>query len=255
MKRIALTAALTAVLLISMSATHAADKSPATASAKLSTLSTPKVGQYITEQGWGVLDVLQGKDGKRMFRLESVGANGHSCTLDGAIENGIATLKDDPDRVCKVSFAPIASGVAVADASDGMCRSFCGARAGFEGDYRVPPAGCNTGAVRASREKFKKAYDKKQYAEAESHLAPILSRCTITLNLWDDADIRNDLAITYFHLKNKSACLVALTPLAKLAADDDATIMDAFSFAPSDAEGRVSIAKATRTNLKKCNGL
>lgn len=218
-------------------------------------IATPKIGQYLTERGWGVLDVLQGKEGKRIFRLNSLGTNGHSCTLEGVIENGIAILNDDPATVCKVSFAPTPFGVAVADATNGMCRSYCGARAGFEGSYSVPALGCSTQAVRASREKFKQAYDKKQYAEAELYLSPILSRCAITLDQWADSDIRNDLGITYFHLKNKSACLSTLAPLAKLAGDDDATIKDEYSYAPSDAEGMVNMAKAARVNLKKCNSL
>jgi hypothetical protein len=229
-------------------------------------IATPKIGQYIVDEGWGVLDVMPGKnstatsgkgESRPTFRIESSGANAHSCSLEGEIDNGVATLEAFPPNVCRVSFAPTPWGVSVQEVNPekGNCRYFCGARATFDGDYRLTPPRCTTGAVRKTRDSFKKAYDMKKHAEAETLLAPVLARCERTFSRWESANVRNDLAINYFHLKNKSACLAVLAPLVAVAESKDAAILEEYAYAPSDAEGMVDVAKATRVNLKKCRSL
>jgi hypothetical protein len=255
-------------------ATYAQAPATATASAQTDAkaaepkpkIATPKIGQYIVDEGWGVLDVMPGKNSKApngkgerrpTFRIESSGSNAHSCSLEGEIDNGVATLEAFPPNVCRVSFAPTPWGVSVQEVNPekGNCRYFCGLRASFDGDYRLAPAGCTTGAVRKARDNFKKAYDQKRHAEAATMLAPILARCEKTFSRWETANVRNDLAINYFHLKDKSACLAVLAPLIPVAGSKDAAILEEYAYAPSDAEGMVDVAKATRVNLKKCRSL
>jgi hypothetical protein len=128
-------------------ATYAQTSIPPTASAPVAAkaaepkpkIATPKIGQYIVDEGWGVLDVMPGKnstgtsgkgESRPTFRIESSGANAHSCSLEGEIDNGVATLEAFPPNVCRVSFAPTPWGVSVQEVNPekGNCRYFCGAR-------------------------------------------------------------------------------------------------------------------------------
>lgn len=131
-------------------------------------------------------------------------------------------------------------------------RGYCGARASFDGLYYKPDKGCERAAVRKTRADFKRLYDKKAYGDARAALEPLLSRCKKTLDLDADGWIRNDLAVALYHLGDPAACRNVLEPLAKDAAKTDAAIRE--EQLPSDADSAVRLARATRTNLKLCEG-
>jgi hypothetical protein len=69
----------------------------------------------------------------------------------------------------------------------------------------------------------------------------------------ETASIRNDLAVTQYHLHDRAACLSTLDPLAADAAKSDAAIRE--NFPPTDADDYLPLVKAARTNLKLCNAL
>ena len=112
--------------------------------ASLATAAEPKPGTWITDGGWGHLTVRAGADGGLEFELGAMGSNGHACGLEGHIEDGRAALPTDEAQACRISFDANAQGITVAVHADDQeqCRWFCGARAGFEGDYLAVPPGC-----------------------------------------------------------------------------------------------------------------
>jgi len=190
------------------------------------------------------------------FSLQAMGANGHSCDLDGTIVAGIATLKvDEPGPSCRVKFNATPKGVDVQDLSGGaICHnSYCGMRAGFTGEYLVPAAGCRPDQIHAARDKFKAAYQAKQYQAAAKWLAPLVADCQMTLGFWEGYDLQNDLAVTYYHLHDKARCMAALKPMIEIAEADEDSFRD--EFPPSDAEAMMAVHKAAATNLRLCRGL
>jgi hypothetical protein len=206
---------------------------------------TPPPGEYIYEGGNGTLTV---KSGNR-FGIETVGANGHSCTLDGTIAQGKAKLADS---TCVVSFSTAADKIVVGTNGSEQCLDNCGARAGFKGNYFKPSPACTTKAVAASRKTFKRQYDAKDYAAAQSTLAPVLAECDATL-YWIDKDwMRNDLALAQFKLGDRAACLKTLQPLREDAAKTDSDLKD--EYPPVEAEIYGPVVRAARTNLKLCRG-
>jgi hypothetical protein len=222
---------------------------------------TPAPGEYITEAGWGVLTITRSKDQPAHFSLEATGANAHSCTLDGDILEGRATLGVDPPvpgeprRDCVVLFHPNAEGIEVSsderyeDIYDDPCRAFCGMRAYFAGEYLTPAPGC-TGAERAAtRERFQRLYDAKSYTEAEAVLEPLLERCGKTLGE-EKGWIANDLALTQYHLGRLADCRKTLAPLAGEAARSDVDLRG--SLPPFDFEVHFPLIQATRHNLELC---
>ena len=210
-------------------------------------------GEYITQNGWGVLKIEALTGGTQKFAIEAMGANAHTCSLDGAIRGRQARIPTgDKEPPCVVDFVAKADGVDVQPKSDDACRSFCGARARFEGMYNKPAPGCRVAEIGKTRTAFKQQYDKKSYAEARATLGPLLANCGKTLTDIDEGWIRNDLAITLYRLGEAAECQRVLEPLKELAAMTPKQIEE--NYPPSDAQNQAPIARAARANLNLCKG-
>lgn len=217
---------------------------------------SPAPGEYITAGGWGVLTITRSKDLPAHFSLDAVGANEHTCGLEGDILGDRATIAvdDAPPRSCVVLFQTNAEGIEVSSAGqdegfDDPCRAFCGMRASFAGEYLTPSPGC-TGAERAeTRASFQRRYDAKSYAQAEALLQPLLDRCGRTLGE-EGGWIANDLALTQYHLGRPADCRQTLAPLAEEASRTDEDLRA--SLPPFDFERYFPLVQATRHNLKLC---
>ena len=72
------------------------------------------------------------------------------------------------------------------------------------------------------------------------------------LELNDQAWIRNDLALTQLRLGDAAACRKTLEPLAQDASKSDASIRE--DYPGFEADAQIRLARATRTNLKLCQG-
>ncbi|MBP1709904.1 MAG: hypothetical protein H6Q49_106 [Deltaproteobacteria bacterium] len=207
-------------------------------------------GRYIREGGSGSLIIKQGKTGALSFVIETVGANGHTCGLEGNILNGKATLESfDAGKPCIVNFLPKDSGVNVT-VNDSECQYYCGVRATFAGLYLIPIRGCDPLEIRKARNEFKRLYDKKVYDQAGAKLEKILRDCVNTLDWLETGWIRNDLAITQYKLNDLQGCWQTLQPLATDAARTDEDVRN--DYPPSDADMYLPIVRAARTNLKLC---
>jgi len=208
-------------------------------------------GEYLDGRG-GYLLIKPPSGGNLPFTIHTVGMNMHTCDVEGRIgKNGQAILKPDGETyTCTVSFTAKPDGVEVSLKTP--CGGYCGARAQFDGMFLKPAAGCDRAGVRKARADFKRHYDKKAFAEARTTLEPVLDRCIKTLGSNDEGWIRNDLAITLHRLGDSAACRKTLEPLAEDAAMTDAKIRE--DYPPADADAVLRVARATRTNLKLCQG-
>jgi hypothetical protein len=123
-------------------------------------------------------------------------------------------------------------------------------RAQFEGTYVLPPASCASSQVRRTRDQFKGLYDKKLYADARAILSPVVEKCSTLFSDYDDAWVRNDLAIAQFRAGDAKSCRETLLRWVDLAHRPDAQINE--SYPPSDAQEMLRIARATRYHMKLC---
>ena len=201
-------------------------------------------GDYITERGWGQLTIA-----KDRFEIIAVGANGHTCSLDGK-RAGAEGRTDDDDDVCRVQFTARADGIEAKAKTPDTCRNFCGMRAQFEGLYLKPAPGCLDDEREKTQKAFKAAYVAKDYPKARELMAGMLAACGRTRGMMEGAGARNDLAITLFHLGRKDECLATLQPLTKDAARSDAKLRE--DYPPSDFESWLPDVKAARKNLQLC---
>jgi len=215
---------------------------------------TLRPGKYVADRG--SLTIEHASGGKTTFELVVVSPwNGHTCgPMDGEIRDGAATIvdvsdSDDGPAKCVVRFSQNGDAIDVASEGD-ACRDECGAAVAFEGRYAALPTECDTPALSKTRQQFQSAYDAKNYAKALNTLQPTLTRCAAVLDFSDVATMRNDVAITQYHLHDSAGCLRTLEPLRE---DADKTDSDLESNYPVFAlDLRLPGIHAARTNLKLC---
>jgi hypothetical protein len=206
-------------------------------------------GIYISEGGWGTLNITKDKNGITKFDIAAMGHNGYGCSIDGKIIKNISVVGDEPEVKCTVKFKETKNGNNVNPEGDG-CRAYCGMQASFEGDYLKVAPRCFPTNIEKSRNEFKKLYKEKKYDEALVKLEPILNECSQTLFWIDTAWIRNDLAVTYAKLKKFDICEKVLIPLKEDADKDEEDLKN--EYPPLEADMYWQIIKATKTNLKLC---
>lgn len=208
-------------------------------------------GVYLTEAGKGHLEIQRSSGKALPFRLFSLGPNGHTCDLEGAIEGDRATLRTtDAGSACIVVFSASFKSVRVRPVDDGPCLEFCGLNAGFAGTYVRPGERCTPKAKAVSRDRFAALYREGAYARAAAELEPILSECHRTLHWLEAAEIRNDLAITQYHRRRFDQCRQLLTPVLKDAEGGEGELRKVL--APADFDSFMPLAKAARANDKLC---
>jgi hypothetical protein len=224
----------------------------AAACTALAAKDTLPAGEYQTEKGWGSLSIAADASGAKTFDLESMGANGHICGLDGALVGDRGIVDEKGDDACFIRLERQGDAIKVVSGHE-SCRNYCGYRAGFEGLYFKPAPGCELNAVKNTRAAFKQQYDRKQYRQALALLSPLSKRCAKTLNWMEAPNIANDIAITQYKLGMRAECLKTLEPLSKDAARSDDEILE--DYPPADGIGRLESVKAARTNLRLCRSL
>jgi hypothetical protein len=212
----------------------------------------PAPGRYVTLGGWGELQVSAGPAGRVDFQLDAVGANAHSCSLQGSARQGLAELPTDEGQpACRVRFSPAPrGGVDVTSESDAACHGFCGARAWFPGRYEAEPAECAAAARARVDAEFQRQYKAGRYDAAYARLAPVLSACGELLRPDVDGRLRNDLAVTLFHLHRPADCRAALAPLLETYPGSEDDLRE--NLPPADFEQMAPILRAARHNAKLC---
>ena len=216
------------------------------------TTSSLKVGQYLTEGGWGYLKISDDKKTSAHFAIEAMGGNGHSCSLAGVIHNGqsIPDGQEENEVKCVVKFDVKSNGIEVTSNENDACGFYCGARAMFEGFYLNVAKQCMPSALTKTKYRFKQLYDQKDYTAAYALLQSMFEDCKKTINGLEQQWLRNDLALTAYKLENTAMCEEWLEPLLAESRKSDDMLKEAY--APTDYDNLMPVIKATRTNAKLC---
>jgi hypothetical protein len=124
-------------------------------------------------------------------------------------------------------------------------------RAGFDGRYFVPAAGCRNSERRAAQARFGKLYKAKDYGGALPVLQNVLATCAPTLFWLEEAQTRNDIAVTLYHLDRKDECLAVLKPTIDAYGKSEKEITEGLP--PTDADNILPLVKAAWYNAKLCS--
>lgn len=216
-------------------------------------------GEYTASGGWGALTLapVTADVGSQAFTIETIGSNAHTCSLEGRIVDWQAILVEDRDADeaddaprCVIDFKLVGADIAVSSPTLDACSSHCGARAGFDYTYRRPSAACTERQRTARREAFAKRYRARDYAQALVLLQRFDQDCGDLL-FWMERDrVRNDLAITQYHLGRKADCLKTLVATRAGSVADAAALEEALP--PTDFESYLPTAKAVWFNRRQC---
>lgn len=217
--------------------------------AKTPSTQTPLPGDYETLRGWGSLYITAAQDGALSFQIDAIGANAHVCSLSGKIKgNRGYTGEEGAEAQCVILFEAVPNGLSVSAQTGEACSNFCGVHAGFEGAYLLPPAGCKQTERWERRDSFTETYRLKDYPRAYETLDSLYRQCGEFMN-WVEIDhVRNDLAITQYHLGHKEACLDILKDTIGATQTNEKEL----GLPPADLGAYLPVAQATWHNLKLC---
>jgi hypothetical protein len=217
-------------------------------------------GKYILDRGMGVL--LIKSDGKAglTFEISTVAGNCHTCDLSGVISGTIGYMdswaEDGNKSKCEISFTVDHSNILVKSLKLDECRAFCGARAGFDGIYRIPPKNCTDEGRTKKHNKFLSLYRSHHYAQAAKILQNQLQQCSDFMNWIEKDEIRNDLALAQYHNGEFHQCLSTLneTLVANVKNEEELKEgKDGFYLPPCDYDNYIHVAKSTWFNKALCN--
>lgn len=216
---------------------------------RLVAANSPQPGEYVTEKGWGRLQVS--KQGERLlFSLDSVTGEA-GCSLNGEFKGGTGIVKEDSiPSACVLSFVERGQDLEVSASTQAECKKFCGYNGGFEGTYGRAKRGCRQDEIEQARNEYKRLYSDKDYKAAVVKLSPVLSDCLATLEWEEEGGIRIDLAIAQYKSGLHEECLETLSQYAEDAKRDDEEITEGWT--PAFADRYLSIIQAARTNIALC---
>ncbi|CAK7051518.1 hypothetical protein [Saezia sanguinis] len=213
-----------------------------------------EAGEYITEGGWGVMNIGPFENGYQSFEIFAVGGNAHVCELSGKIDRHVGVTEGGG---CEIVFYRNDNGIEVVvdDEMYEACRSNCGSRASFDGHYLKPSQGCEGDAMKQTVDRSDELVRQGAYVEAESVLRELLTHCQVTLDHFDDGRLRNELAEIQARLNMKQACFETLQPWADLANETDEEVCRNRYQSPASCVEALPIVNSTRINLNKCAAL
>jgi len=231
------------------------------ATMSLAEAASPEIplGQYVREGDSGTLTIRKDEQNRRTFEIKSIGANCHVCGVSGQVRGAIGRAGsgagDGSDSTCDISFAAGRSAVDVVPLTRDECRAYCGARASFDGTYRVPSATCTSAGRRTQRDQSLRLYRSRRFSEAASKLRALTEQCRPFMNWIEMDQVRNDLALAQYHSGDFSQCLQTLS--ATLAADvkdeDELKAGKGNTYLPPcDFDRYIDVAKSTWFNKALC---
>ena len=213
------------------------------------------LGQYVRDGGSGSLTVRKGKQNRLVFEIFSIGSNCHSCEVSGVISGNVGHADNGPDSKCQISFSASHPVLSIKPTTEEECRNFCGARAGFDGTYRMPPSACTFGGRKAQKDQFIHLYRARRFDQASDALQNLIAKCRSFMSWIEIDQIRNDLALAQYHNREPQQCLATLNDTLAAKVKDEEELMygngDVF-LPPCDFDNYIEVAKSTWFNKALC---
>lgn len=209
-------------------------------------------GEYVLDADRGTLNIRKGERNQLSFEIASVGGNCHTCSVSGVISGAVGRAKDgdEDDSVCEISFSSEEGAIVVRPITEGGCSYYCGARAGFEGTYRIPPAACTGGGRQKQRDTFLRLYKAHQFAQAGTTLQNLISQCEVFMGWVEIDQVRNDLALAQYRNGEFQQCLTTLnkTMAGTIKGEEELNA----HLPPCDFDNYVGVAKGIWFNRDLC---
>jgi hypothetical protein len=210
----------------------------------------PRPGKYILDKDTGTLDIRRDARGVLVFEIQTIGANCHTCEVSGVIRNGVGSAGSLPEERCDIAFKGDGGGLELVPITDDTCRAYCGARASFEGTYRIPPPSCTVSSRQTRNKEFLVLYRAHRYIEAAAMLEAHASQCKEFMSWIEIDQLRNDLALAHYHSGAYAQCIATLNTTTAGGFKDETELKN--TLPPCDFDNYSEIAKSTWFNKKMC---
>ncbi len=217
-------------------------------------------GKYILTDDSGTLVIRKGEGKKFTFAIDTVGVNCHVCGVTGVISGtkGRADAWIDGDSMprCEISFSAKGTSIEVEALTVETCRDHCGARAGFDGTYRLPPPACTAAARQKQRDTSLRLHKARRYSQAAEALQGLITNCANFMGWIEIDQVRNDLALAQYRNGEFEQCLSTLgdTYMANVKDEEELTSGRSSVFLPpSDFDNYIAVARATWFNKSLCS--
>jgi hypothetical protein len=218
-----------------------------------------RLGQYIRDQDSGTLTIRRNEQKRLIFEIESIGGNCHICGVSGVVRGSIghgdSWAANGEDSKCDISFSADRSTLEIKPINQEECRAYCGARAGFDGTYRIPPSACTSAGREAQRDEFLSLYRSRRFAQAVKKLQALTAQCGQFIS-WIEMDrIRNDIALAQYHNGDASQCLQTLDATIAASVKDEEELKagkGSTYLPPCDFDNYIDVAKSTWFNKALC---
>lgn len=209
-------------------------------------------GEYISLHGATNLSIEPSKSpvGLQHYQFTENGLDGTTCTVQNTISKERSYPNSLlPGKLCVIRFWEHEDYLEVRLEAD-ACKNSCGKDAHVNGFYHIPAIGCDDVSRQRSREDFKRLYDNNEYEAALSLLNPLVTACSLTMRDTESAEIKNDIAITQFHLGRLSDCRKTLDGISYHKLKNEVELKRKLSALEFDTY--LPIARATWYNFKLC---
>lgn len=217
-------------------------------------------GKYILTDDSGTLVIRQGEGKKQLtFAIDTVGGNCHLCGVTGVISGNTGRadpwVDDGSEPACDIAFSAKGSAIQVQALTEAACRNYCGARASFNGTYRLPPAACTAAARQKQLDASLRLHKAGRYSEAAQALEGLIHQCGGFMNWIEIDQVRNDLAVAQYRKGEFAQCLTTLSLTRVGHVKDEAELASGNGpvfLPPCDFDNYIAVARATWFNRALC---
>lgn len=217
-------------------------------------------GKYILTDDSGTLVIRQGEGKEQLtFAIDTVGGNCHLCGVTGVISGNTGRadpwVDDGSEPSCSIAFSAKGTAIQVQAVTEAACRNYCGARASFDGTYRLPPAACTAAARQKQRDASLRSHKAGRYSEAAQALEGLIHQCGGFMNWIEIDQVRNDLAVAQYRKGEFAQCLTTLSHTRVGHVKDQAELASGNGpvfLPPCDFDNYIAVARATWFNRALC---
>lgn len=213
-----------------------------------------KLETYIRSGDTGTLTIRKPDSEIKIFSIESIGGNCHTCSVTGRLINDVGKPDDDgtedKEPSCLIEFSKSGNSILIAPNTSEACRYYCGMRASFDGVYNKPSDSCTAEARTKRYGSATKQYKAKEFLKSEHTLKALISECKDFMSYIELDRVKNDLALSQFHQGYPQKCLMTLNDTIAAHYRNEADLKG--SMPPCDFDNYSDVAQSTWLNRSIC---
>ncbi|HBO0799788.1 hypothetical protein [Pseudomonas aeruginosa] len=167
-----------------------------------------KSGMYLRVGDGGVFNVFLDKHGDKVFRIRTLGSNGHSCSLGGKVDGSrVIVVGPSYAERCDIEVKNTGSQIELRRSEGDIgCSDYCGPRAGINGRYKLAYSLCT---IKSSVVRIKESdalISQGEKRKAYSSLVDLHEKCSEFMDRYARMRLMNKVSVLALELGDKKTC-------------------------------------------------